>query len=180
MTYKTDITQDFLKSILDYDPETGVFTWKTRPVEHFKTPGSWKSWNTKYAGKVAGSLHTEGYWCIVINYKQNYAHILAYLWMVGVWPDDEIDHHNRIRNDNRWSNLRLAKGLNAANCTLYSTSTTGYKGVSRCPSGPNFRAQIFINGKLQHIGTFTTAEEAHKAYMERAEAQWGEYASSGK
>src|SRR3954471_7787062 len=99
-----DLSQSQLKDVLDYNPDTGIFTWKTREGDNYK------SWNKKYPGKRAGAKLTRiRYRTISINKTAYYEHRLAYLYMVGRWPDDVIDHINHIEDDNRWCNLRPAK-----------------------------------------------------------------------
>src|SRR5690349_15052213 len=91
---KASLTQQYLKEILHYDPETGVFIWYT-------SRGHCK------AGNVAGSLNL-GYILIgICNFKYQ-AHRLAWLYMTGEWPTFEIDHKNGVSSDNRWENLREA------------------------------------------------------------------------
>ncbi len=82
------LTQAELKAVLHYDPETGIFT--------------------RYGHNKCGSKTYQGYIGIGIKRKTYYAHRLAWLYMTGVWPSKEIDHKNRIRDDNRWVNLREA------------------------------------------------------------------------
>lgn len=82
-----------IKDKLNYDPLTGVFTWKVRV--NSKVP----------AGTVAGSPHNKGYLVIRYNKKPYLAHRLAFWWMNGYWPF-EVDHRNRVKTDNRILNLR--------------------------------------------------------------------------
>ena len=108
---KNDLTQNQLKSRLHYDPITGVFTWRAVAVfsRHQKT------WNTKNAGHAAGTITFSGYWQITFNGVKYTLHRLAFLYMEGVFPPEMVDHVNRIRHDNRWSNLRHAGVI--LNCT---------------------------------------------------------------
>lgn len=160
-------SQEYLKSILDYDPETGAFTWKHRP-------NGPRHWNTKYAGTRAGSLEpVSGYERISINDRIFKAHRLAWVWMTGDSPDEEIDHINGDRLDNRWANLRLAThGQNQANCKTWNKF--GLKGVTKC--GNRFLAKITKNHEYHYLGLFATPEEAHAAYMKAAREMHGEFA----
>lgn len=95
------ITQELLKSRLDYNPMTGNFVWLT----------------ARGKGKIAGRIcKKDGYVIIRCNNKQYYAHRLAFLYMTGAFPTNQVDHINRIRTDNRWDNLRdVDNRTNSAN-----------------------------------------------------------------
>src|SRR4051812_34139236 len=96
------LTQQRLRELLDYCPETGVFTRRTKKGH-------------ERSGDVAGYRDTHGYIKLSVDYKRYYAHRLAWLWITGVWPP-QIDHINRDRADNRLENLRVATpAQNAAN-----------------------------------------------------------------
>ena len=113
------LTQERLKEVLNYDPETGVFVWVVKPSKSIKI------------GNVAGSDHTTGYRHIAINRKIIKSHRLAWLYMTGAFPPDQIDHINRIRNDNRFVNLRaVTRSENQHNSGKRKNNTAGYKGVS--------------------------------------------------
>jgi len=73
----------------------------------------------------------------------------------------QIDHANRNRLDNRKCNLRVVSSRgNSGN--KKNKSKTGYVGVYR---GKNrFSAMIRINGKLVHLGSRDTPEEAARLY----------------
>jgi hypothetical protein len=92
----TELTQERLKELLHYDPETGIFTNLTQRGGHAKK------------GAVAGTKNSIGYVCIRIDYDQYRAHRLAWLYVYGEFPEKFIDHMNEIRDDNRIINLRLA------------------------------------------------------------------------
>ena len=93
------MTQEYLRSILEYSSEAGEFRWKWRDSQ---VP----TINARCAGKVAGSENGQGYIKIVIDGRGYRAHRLAWLYMTGDWPKDQIDHINRDRADNRFCNLR--------------------------------------------------------------------------
>lgn len=97
----TILTQEYLRRILDYDPETGIFRWRARPERS-------RQWNTRYLGAKAGSLMQIGYRAIIIDGKHNYEHRIAWLYCYGEWPPTIIDHINGCPSDNRLANLRLA------------------------------------------------------------------------
>ena len=89
------ITQSELKELLNYDPATGVFTWLV-------------SRGRVKASSVAGHVHSRGYIVIMVDGRRHLAHRLAFVYMTGTFPDDQVDHINEIKADNRWINLREA------------------------------------------------------------------------
>lgn len=144
-----------LRALLDYDPASGVFTWKAKPARRI------------VIGSVAGGANNFGGWhyvVISVAKKPYLAHRLAWFHMTGEWPDGEIDHRNGDGLDNRWDNLRQAtRGQNAQNMRIFRNNTSGYPGVSRLRNG--WRAEICAHGVKQHLGLFDTAEAAAAAYL---------------
>jgi hypothetical protein len=147
------LTQDRLKELLHYDPDTGVFTW----IAHVK--------NVEI-GSVAGSDNGEGYIKIGIDNRYYGAHRLAWLYMTGKWPVGQIDHKKGKDHGNMFSNLRQAENnINAENKrNPQKNNKIGVLGVHRHNSG--FLAQIKVNRKKIYLGMFPTAELAHAAYLE--------------
>ena len=104
------INQAYLKSILNYEPMTGIFRWKI-----IKT--GWRGSIIACPGDRAGHAKRDGYWGVVIDGKHLLAHRVAWLWMTGNWPEMAIDHIDRNKGNNRWSNLREATpSQNSLNC----------------------------------------------------------------
>lgn len=158
------ITQEYLKSILHYDPDTGIFTWRNDRVKGIK------------AGDIAGGLNGKGYVRIWILGKKYMAHRLAWLYITGKWPNEETDHKNRIRNDNRFTNLREAtKNQNQHNASKRRDNKTGVKGVSYQKKENNFKAQIQTNGEGIYLGCYATLKEAATAYRNASIELHGEY-----
>lgn len=156
------MTPEYLKSILNYDPETGVFTW----LHDHRGPVR--------AGDVAGRTKPNGYISVKIAQQEFYAHRLAYLYMTGTFPEHEVDHINRNRADNRWVNLRSASAANnKANTPVRRTSAVGLKGVSLHKKSGKWRARI----QTDTIGYYETPEFAHAAYVKEAAKRFGEFAS---
>ena len=119
------ITQERLKEILHYDPDSGVFTWLSRKVTHRRI----NAWNTKYAGTIAGTIDKQGYIKLYINKKNLLSHQLAFIYMIGQAPD-QVDHINHHKNDNRWSNLRAAtRAINSRNQPMSKRNKTGTTGI---------------------------------------------------
>jgi len=148
-----NLTQSTLKEILHYDPESGVFTWLESIARRVKV------------GTAAGAKSPNGYISIKIGPRRYAAHHLAWLYVHGSMPEDQIDHRNLIRDDNRISNLRESNAfLNRQNTKLQCNNRSGFKGVSVCRNG-RWSAEITINRKSIRLGVFPTADEASEAYL---------------
>jgi hypothetical protein len=148
---------EYVRAILDYDPETGEFRWRWRDDVR-------KNENTRWAGKVAGTVTTNGYVNISIHCRQYLAHRLAWLIVNGEWPPEEIDHIDLDKTNNRIANLRLAtRQENLRNVGLRKNNFTGVSGVHWCNYARKFIAQIRIDGKKNRIGSFDTLAEAAAA-----------------
>jgi len=149
------LTHARLIDVLDYDRDSGLFTWRkaTNPRMNL------------LVGSVAGCLRPDGYLSISIDGDSFLAHRLAWFWITGQWPAEEIDHKNGAKADNRLANLREANRSQNRQNTRRSFSETGLVGVSWCKRDKRFRAVIKLNGRQKSLGYFTTAESAQVAYL---------------
>ena len=149
------LTAEQLKTTLDYDAESGVFTWKIRPSKAVK------------AGDVAGCVEKRiGYITIGIAGRIYKAHRLAWLYTHGEWPKGLIDHINGNKADNRICNLRdvFADG-NSQNVRKPNVrNKSGFMGVIWFQN--KWRASMSVNGKSKWLGDYSTPEEAHQVYLE--------------
>lgn len=162
------LTHIYLLGCLDYNPETGSLTWKERPVAHFKNKNVFGSWNTRWANKTAGSLiKATGYIEISLNKKHYLAHRLCYFHYHGYMPENQIDHKDRIRTNNRILNLREAtQQCQNRNAGMLSNNTSGVKGVSFYRERKKWIAQIVIGQKNMPLGYYKLFDEAVKARWE--------------
>ena len=158
------ITQKRLKEVLDYDPETGIFTWI---ADHYSSK----------AGNQAGTPNGRGYIRVGIDGRRYCAHRLAWLFVTGEFPKNQIAHRNLIKSDNQWNNLREATGSqNKANRNLQSNNTTGVKGIYYIRARRCWRAEIVKDRKNYFLGHFQTKEEARAARRAMEPELFGEFA----
>ena len=158
------MTRHKLAAVLNYEPTTGVFTWKVRS-------------GRAVPGMVAGTPHNRGYWQINVLGKVYLAHRLAWFVARGEWPVGDIDHINGDKQDNRIANLRTAtRSQNMANKGANRNNTSGYKGVWFFKRTGRWMAGYRKDGKRIHVGYFDTAEEAAAAHRASYEKAFGQYA----
>lgn len=163
-----------LRQLISYDPESGVCTWKRRPASMFKTSRAYGLWNTRFANKPIEAKGS-GYLRAGVYGSRYPLHRVIWAIQTGKWPSAEIDHINTVKQDNRWANLRLAtKAQNARNKARKNKH--GLKGVTFKKG--RYDAQICINYKKIHLGSFDTAAEAHAAYVKAAHEFHGEFANT--
>ena len=156
--------QSQLKTLLHYDPPTGVFRWRHTPKNGMQP------WD------VAGNINRQGYVQIKIGGKVKMAHRLAWLYMHGELPP-QVDHRNMGRADNRIDNLRSAdNSCNSMNKRMQSNNTSGFKGVTYHKGTNKFHAKIQANGVRKSLGYYETAEQAHQAYIAASGELHGQFA----
>lgn len=143
------VTQERLKELLAYNPETGIFTWRVNRT------------GTAKASSIAGRVSNRGYLQIKIDGKLYSAHRLAWLYTHGEFPPDQLDHINRIRADNRISNLRIATGAeNSQNYSKRNDNSSGVIGVDWHKQSGKWQARIRLNNCRMSLGLYDTIEEA--------------------
>lgn len=148
---KAELTQERLKELLLYDPNTGCFVWLK------------KTSNRVFAGQIAGAKDAYGYTLIGVDGSRYFAHRLAWFYVHGYFPPQYIDHVNGDRCDNRIGNLRLCTPAENQQNKKPKRGRSLPMGVME--KDGRFRAEITILGKKRNLGRFNTAEEAHLAYL---------------
>ncbi|WP_080662516.1 HNH endonuclease [Sinorhizobium meliloti] len=155
--------EERIAAAFSYNPETGDIT--------------------RLYGQHAGVVTTtwpNGY--VRVNFEdQSYlGHRVAWLLQTGSWPEDEVDHINLVKDDNRWLNLREAsRSDNLGNRAAYSNNKSGLKGAYFSKRLNKWQSFIQKGGKHKYLGLFATAEDAHAAYMAAANDNFGEFARGG-
>ena len=147
-------TQQHLRELFDYDPRTGVVTRSLCTA------------NRHTQGEIVGTKGARGYLQATVNSLKYPLHRLIWCWVHGTWPTDDIDHINRVRDDNRIENLRIAtRSENNHNAGPNRANTSGHRGACWDKSKGLWAANIGVNGRTQFLGRYATAEEAGRAYL---------------
>lgn len=155
------ITQEMLKELLRYEPETGRFYWRVDRPAGVK------------AGDPSGYKHRSGYIVVGAQGKKYLAHRLAWFYENGEWPKNQIDHVNLIKDDNRIANLREA--TQEENSFNRAKKRRGLKGATRHKKAGKWQAAIKLNKKNVHLGLFDSELDAHVAYCDAARKLHGEF-----
>lgn len=145
-----------IKSVLNYEKETGVFTWAV-----YRNHKALK-------GGIPGRLDRDGYLMITVFKKEYSASRLAWAFVNGKFPDEQIDHINGNKLDNRIENLRA--------CTqAQNQQNKASVGVSFNKSNNKWQAQIKKERKNYYIGCFADKDAAIEAYRKKSVDLFGEY-----
>jgi HNH endonuclease len=156
------LTAKRLRQQVHYNPLTGIFTWKESGRGHRQQAGSL---DPSRGNRIR-------IWIFGRFYE---ASRLAWLYVYGVLPEQDLDHKNGNAADNTIVNLRLATmSQNCQNKKRYRNNTSGYKGVSKI--GNRWRAVIKDGPNNRHLGCFATPEEAYEVYKQAAQKSFGEFA----
>jgi hypothetical protein len=151
------VSAELARSLLDYNPGTGIITWKPRPVLKQQDKG----WNSRCAGKTAGNLMKTGYIRLAIANKSYQAHRVAWLMHTGEWPEEEIDHIDHDPANNRISNLRdVSHKQNGRNMSLPRNNTSGVIGIGWDRSRGKWSAKSELDGRTVNLGRFDSLSAA--------------------
>lgn len=162
------LTEKRLKSLLKYEPDTGVWTWLMTRNHRSR------------AGSRAGTIHRNGYRIIEIDGRSYRSSRLAYLYMTGNHSAELIDHIDHKKDNDAWVNLRQAShNQNQYNQKMRVDNTSGVKGVRWEKQAGKWRADIKFQGKSMYLGLFTTLESAAEAVASTRAALHKEFACNG-
>lgn len=143
------LTQERARELFDYDEKTGVLTRRVKTI------------NSKEVGEQVGSLNKGGYLTARIDGAMYIVHRVIWLWVYGYLPENQLDHIDRCKINNKISNLReVSNSCNTRNCSTYKTNTTGVKGVTYNPCRRKFIARIMSEGETKPLGYFKDFTEA--------------------
>lgn len=153
---KQQLTANRIRDVLIYDKETGLFVWRITLS------------NRAIAGANAGSFDkARGYMTIRIDGHLHQAHRLAWMYVTGEWPKNEIDHRDTDKLNNRIKNLRdVTFSENQQNVRIPRRhNTSGYLGVTWIKKLGKWKAQITIGKRCINLGCYSDASVAHDAYV---------------
>lgn len=163
--------------LLDYEPKTGVLTWKHRGAMDCPRDGG-KRWNGRYAGREAFRIAPNGYRQGMVLRVMMRAHRLAWFMHYGEWPKGDIDHINGVRSDNRMCNLReVSRKENTRNQQIRNTNKSGVTGVIQ--RGNRWHANVFHDGRQIFLGSFQDKQDAIAA-RQKASSDFGYHANHGR
>lgn len=155
-----------LNRLFDYDPKTGVLSWKWVRSRAYRIK----------VGDPAGTVTTRGYLNVGIGRRYYYAHRIIWKMMTGIDPEDQIDHIDGNRLNNRWANLRAAdNSRNMFNRRINSNNRSGVKGVCWVRSHNAWKAYVTTDGKQKQLGRFKSLADACAARRTAAEKLHGEF-----
>ena len=160
------ISQELLKKVLHYSPETGVFTWLVRTSNRVKV------------GQRAG-CEGDGYRLLRVFGVLYLEHVLAWLYVYGIYPE-RLDHEDGDGTNNRILNLRVCThSQNNSNTRLRKDNASGYKGVWWHRQYRKWETSITVGGRKTHLGFFDTPEEAYEVRCLAADMLHGEFSNHG-
>lgn len=173
------VTTAKLLELFTADLENGILYWSRRDRSQFKNDASHRSWNSRFAGKVAGAVNNRGYCEINIGGTLHLRHRLIWQIATGEVPE-VIDHIEGVTVSDRISNLRnVSQADNLKNLSRQCRNKSGCTGVDWYEPSRKWRATIRSDGKRHHLGHFETKEAAIAA-RKSAEAQHGFHQNHGK
>ena len=173
MAEKTYPAIEALRARFDYQAD-GNLVWRSRPLNTFKTPRAMATWNSRYAGTVAGAIDGKGYLQIAVDGQLYRGHRLIWAVVTGAHPVNLIDHKDGDKTNNRIENLREAtRQHNSVNSAM--AQGAGRRGTYFVQRLGKYAAQIKADGQWFWLGLHDTEDAAFEAYRSMHEIFWGEY-----
>ncbi len=158
-------SREQIEELYEYNPTTGIFLWKVDNPSKLARKGM-----------RAGKVDPDGYRSLSFRGNRQQASWVAWFLHTGKWPEEEMDHINHNRDDDRIYNLREAnRSQNCGHKRFLRGNKLGYRGIKIQTSG-RFHAAICVEYKEYALGTYDTAIEAALAYDNAAKEHFGEYA----
>lgn len=178
---KENVDVSLLRQLIRYEPETGRLFWLPRPREMFGSDRSWKIWNTRFSGKEALAVGKGNGYCYGAILSRNYlAHRVAWALATGAWPEEQIDHINGDRSDNRLENIRaVSNAENGKNTSIRVDNTSGVVGVSWSDRRSKWVAYINADSRRLPLGRFDSFEDAVAA-RKAAEVRYSFHPNHGR
>lgn len=142
------LTQDYVKSIFNYNEITGVLKWRVNRHRVFK-------------GKTCNSLDRDGYKRVTVDGKGYRVHRIIWLYVYGYMPENQIDHKDQVKTNNKIENLReVSFSCSSQNRDNFKSNTSGVKGISWNNNNKKWKVTIMNDCKNIHGGYFSFFDEA--------------------
>lgn len=157
-----------LKKLLSYEPHTGIFRWIAAPS---------KVCHSDFVGRIAGTKSRRGYVVIRVDGGFYKAHRLAWFYVTGAWPKEDIDHKNSDKGDNRFQNLREAtRQENNRSKPPQRNSRSGVTGIGWRKRERKWLARITVDKKHRYLGLFHDKQAAIRARRDAEIELFGDFA----
>jgi hypothetical protein len=174
------LTCERARQVFFYEELSGKLIWNRRPEEEFANSRLANIWNQRWAGKAAGTIDHKGYLIVCVDSHEYRAHRVVWLMHYGMHAENQIDHINGVKSDNRISNLRDVHNIeNSRNRSRRQDNTSGHTGVVWHKTVGKWIANIGVNGRLKYIGVFDRKEDAVAA-RKAAEILYGFHPNHGR
>jgi len=180
------VSPEVMRQLVQYEPDTGRMFWLRRSERWFKdgrqsAAHNCAIWNGKYAGleamnyRKAGSSSTGGGYLVGNMMGRVYrSHHVAFVLFYGRWPTLDIDHINRVRTDNRITNLReVTRSENLRNVGSRANSTSKVRGVCWAKERSQWNARINTGERYKNLGYFDDERDAIAARLNAEAKYWG-------
>lgn len=155
------LTQQALRKELQYNPETGKFLWLL---------------HRKGRRGTVGTVNKHGYLVITMSGRRIMAHRLAWFYMTGVWPAEELDHIDRDTSNNKFNNLREAShSENSVNSKIREDNSSGHPGICWDRQKMKWKVQISSSGNKRIQKHFYDFDQAVRFYKETAASLFKEF-----
>lgn len=175
-----NLTWRDIKELITYQPPTGKAYWNYRDVRWFKSQHDCNAWNSRFAGKEIQNTDNQGYIRPTLLGVFVGLHRLIWFYQTGEWPEEDVDHINGNKVDNRWENLRsVTTQENCRNRRRPKNNTSGHMGVHWDKICHRWQARISIGDKRINLGYFISYEEAVAA-RKAAEIEYGYHELHGR
>ena len=139
----TPLSIELLRAAVDYNPETGALTWRPRLPMFWPEHGETSRFNRQMAGRKVGCVNGDGYRHFEVGGRHVKSHRAAWALFYGCWPEDQIDHINGDKLDNRIANLReVDSKQNSQNKARPLNNKSGVVGVHYCNTSKKWHAKI--------------------------------------
>ncbi len=171
------ISQRYLLECFDYSPDTGLLSWRRRPIHHFTSEVAMNRFNGRFTGKEASSSLNGRYLYVRVNKKHHLCHRVIWCMHHGLWPEGDVDHINGNKCDNRIENLRCVnRSQNMSNVGMQKNNSSGFIGVFWASREAKWMAVVAHNKKNIRLGMFDCPIQAALAYNAGALKYHGSYA----